>query len=127
MPSENPSGINHTYYRIWRWDDSKSRWKLLFDWKYYEDEKIKLSQIGETNGYTPYGKYTIDFYSIDKAGNKEPMHWEDIYVANDQNHQQNQNSVSGMTMGNRMPGFELIIALGAVAIVLLFRRRRDLR
>ncbi|MEA2054834.1 MAG: hypothetical protein U9O96_07020 [Candidatus Thermoplasmatota archaeon] len=124
MPSENPSGINHTYYRVWRWDDAKSKWKLLFNWKEYENEKIKLSQIGETNGYSAYGKYTIDFYSIDKSGNRESANWEDIYVTNDQN--QNQNSVAGMTaMDNSIQGFELLLLLGAVAVVLLLKRKRD--
>jgi len=74
------SGINHTYYRIWRWDNTSETWTLIFDWKEYYGEYINLAQLGESYGYSAAGKYEIEFYSIDRAGNKEKMEWNDIYV-----------------------------------------------
>jgi len=74
------SGVNHTYYRIWRWDNASEKWMLIFDWKEYYGEYINLAQLGESHGYSAVGKYEIEFYSIDRAGNKEKMEWNDVYV-----------------------------------------------
>ncbi|HHF55948.1 MAG TPA: DUF11 domain-containing protein, partial [Thermoplasmatales archaeon] len=74
------SGINHTYYRIWRWNNTSETWTLIFDWKEYYGEYINLAQLGESHGYSAAGKYEIEFYSIDRAGNKEKMEWNDVYV-----------------------------------------------
>jgi len=79
-PIPGASGVNHTYYRIWRWNNDSQKWVLLFDWKYYNGEYIDLAQLGEKYGYSPYGKYEIEFYSIDKAGNRETWRWNDVYV-----------------------------------------------
>jgi len=79
-PIPGASGVNHTYYRIWRWNNSTQEWSLLFDWKEYYGEQINLAQLGEAHGYTAVGKYEIEFYSIDRAGNKEDMKWNDLYV-----------------------------------------------
>ncbi len=73
-PLEINSGVNITYYRIWKWDDNASKWKLIFDWKEYNNEKIYLYNLAG------YGKYEIEFYSIDRDGNKEEMEWNDVYV-----------------------------------------------
>jgi len=74
------SGVNHTYYRIWRWNDTSEEWEIIFDWREYYGEHIDLAQLGESHGYTATGKYEIEFYSIDRAGNREEMKWNDVYV-----------------------------------------------
>jgi len=74
------SGVNHTYYRIWRWDNVSEKWEIIFDWREYYGEYIDLAQLGESHGYSPIGKYEIEFYSIDRAGNREEMRWNDVYV-----------------------------------------------
>jgi len=73
-PIPGASGVNHTYYRIWKWDENRSKWVLIFDWREYFGEEIYLYELGG------YGKYEIEFYSIDKVGNEEKMEWNDVYV-----------------------------------------------
>ena len=71
---DNGTGVNHTYYRIWKWNDSEEKWNLIFNWKEYYGEEIHLYEL------EGYGKYEIEFYSVDKKGNVEEMEWNDVYV-----------------------------------------------
>ena len=73
-PAPGGSGVNHTYYRLWKWDKNNSKWTLIFDWKEYYGENIYLYNL------EGYGKYEIEFYSIDRVGNIEKVEWNDIYV-----------------------------------------------
>ena len=70
---DNISGVAHIYYRIWKLDNN-SKWHLIFDWKEYFGEEIHLYEM------EGYGKYEIEFYSVDKAGNVEKVEWNDVYV-----------------------------------------------
>ncbi|RLF62217.1 MAG: hypothetical protein DRN33_05830, partial [Thermoplasmata archaeon] len=87
MPEGGASGVNHTYYRIFKWNYSSGRWDILFNWEEYgvwnaypPFYPIDLSSLGIEYGYEPCGKYEIEFYSIDRAGNIEGMEWNDIIV-----------------------------------------------
>ena len=71
---DNGTGVNHTYYRIWKWNDSEEKWNLIFNWKEYYGGEIHLYEL------EGYGKYEIEFYSVDKKGNVEEMEWNDVYV-----------------------------------------------
>ena len=73
-PLTGNSGVNHTYYRIWKWNNDTDKWELIFDWKEYFGEAIYLYDL------RGYGKYEIEFYSIDRRGNVEEMEWNDVYV-----------------------------------------------
>ena len=79
-PYEGASGIKATYYSIWRWNETASRWVCLLKWRQYTGEEIDLAAVGIANGYTAEGKYSISFYSIDNAGNMEAIKWRDICV-----------------------------------------------
>ncbi|RLF52353.1 MAG: hypothetical protein DRN11_01275 [Thermoplasmata archaeon] len=70
---DNLSGVDHVYYRIWKLGND-SKWHLIFDWKEYFGEEIHLYEM------EGYGKYEIEFYSVDKAGNVEKVEWNDVYV-----------------------------------------------
>ncbi|MBC7129375.1 MAG: DUF11 domain-containing protein, partial [Thermoplasmatales archaeon] len=73
LASVDDVGVNHTYYRIWKWNESSGKWMLLFNWKEYKGEKIYLGNYG-------CGKYEIEFYSIDLAGNIEEIEYNDVVV-----------------------------------------------
>ena len=73
-PVSGASGVNHTYYRIWKWNVSTNKWMQIFNWKEYHGENIYLYRIDS------YGKYEIEFYSVDRAGNFEEWKWNDVYV-----------------------------------------------
>ncbi|HEC82315.1 MAG TPA: DUF11 domain-containing protein, partial [Thermoplasmatales archaeon] len=72
-PIPGASGVNHTYYRIWKWNVSNSKWNLVFGWKEYHGN-IYLYKLAS------YGKYEIEFYSIDRVENVEEWKWNDVYV-----------------------------------------------
>ena len=81
---DNGSGIAKTFYRIFKWDDG---WKILFNWQIYgvwnpypPYYPINLAELGEMYNFTPCGKYEIEFYSIDRAGNVEDVRWNDVFV-----------------------------------------------
>ena len=87
MPEGGGSGINHTYYRIFKWNYSSSKWDILFNWEEYgvwsayrPFDPIDLAELGTEYGYPPCGKYEIEFYSVDKEGNTEGMEWNDVFV-----------------------------------------------
>jgi hypothetical protein len=87
MPEGGGSGVEHTYYRIFKWNYSTGKWNILFNWKEYgvwnafpPFYPIDLAELGVEYGYLPCGKYEIEFYSIDKAGNVEGMVWNDVFV-----------------------------------------------
>ncbi len=87
-PIPGASGVAHTYYRIFKWDEDDGRWDMLFNWKEYgvwNDQHpynpIDLPALGEIYGVEPMGKYEIEFYSVDRAGNVEGMQWNDIQVS----------------------------------------------
>ena len=84
VANDNGSGVNVTYYRIFRWDDE---WVLLFDWEKYgiwnnslPYYPINLAELGILYNFSPCGKYEIEFYSIDNAGNVEGLKWNDVFV-----------------------------------------------
>ncbi|HHF55803.1 MAG TPA: DUF11 domain-containing protein [Thermoplasmatales archaeon] len=79
-PEEGAAGVKATYIAIWRWDTAKSRWICLQGWKKYNGEEIDLAKVGIENGYEAKGKYSILYYSIDNAGNREAFIWRDIIV-----------------------------------------------
>ncbi|MDD5779077.1 MAG: hypothetical protein PHU95_06485 [Candidatus Thermoplasmatota archaeon] len=79
-PQPGASGVNHTYYRIWRWNQDTQKWVILFNWREYHGEHIDLAQLGQHYGYSAAGKYEIEFYSIDRAGNREQIRWNDVIV-----------------------------------------------
>ena len=81
---DNASGVDRTYYRIFKWEDG---WKLLFDWHIYgvwnpmpPYYPINLADLGVIYNSSPCGKYEIEFYSIDNAGNVEEVKWNDVFV-----------------------------------------------
>ncbi|MBC7081436.1 MAG: DUF11 domain-containing protein [Thermoplasmatales archaeon] len=78
---DNGSGVNKTFYRIFKFENG---WKLLFDWREYSGtlpyRPINLADLGILYNYSPCGKYEIEFYSIDNAGNVEQMKWNDVFV-----------------------------------------------
>jgi uncharacterized repeat protein (TIGR01451 family) len=78
---DNGSGVNKTFYRIFKFEDG---WKLLFDWREYAGsypyKPINLAELGILYGYSPCGKYEIEFYSIDNVGNVEQIRWNDVFV-----------------------------------------------
>ena len=76
-PIPGASGVNHTYYRIWKWNNDSQEWELIFDWKEYYGENIDLYSM------RGYGKYEIEFYAVDRVGNRETMEWNDVYVYED--------------------------------------------
>ncbi|MEA2055059.1 MAG: dockerin type I domain-containing protein, partial [Candidatus Thermoplasmatota archaeon] len=87
MPLGGQSGINHTYYRIFKWNYSTSKWNILLNWEEYgvwnaypPFYPIDLAELGIEYGYPPCGKYEIEFYSVDKEGNREGMKWNDVFV-----------------------------------------------
>jgi len=87
MPEGGGSGVNHTYYRIFKWNYSSGKWNILFNWEEYgvwsmssPFDPIDLAELGIFYGYQPCGKYEIEFYSIDMAGNTEGMEWNDVFV-----------------------------------------------
>jgi len=82
---DNGSGIEKTYYRIFKFVDG--RWILLFDWQEYGKWNaylpyypINLADLAELYNHSPCGKFEIEFYSVDKAGNIEEMRWNDVFV-----------------------------------------------
>lgn len=79
-PKEGAAGVKATYIAIWRWDDAKSRWACLQGWNKYNDEEIDFAKLGIENGYEAKGKYSVSYYSIDNAGNREAFMWRDIIV-----------------------------------------------
>ncbi|MBC7081682.1 MAG: DUF11 domain-containing protein, partial [Thermoplasmatales archaeon] len=74
LASVDDVAVNHTYYRIWKWNESIGKWILLFNWKEYKGEKIYLFNLAG------YGKYEIEFYSVDMAGNVEEIEYNDVVV-----------------------------------------------
>ncbi|MBC7129309.1 MAG: PQQ-binding-like beta-propeller repeat protein [Thermoplasmatales archaeon] len=78
---DNGSGVNKTFYRIFKFENG---WKLLFDWREYTGsypyKPINLAELGILYGYSPCGKYEIEFYSIDNVGNVEQIRWNDVFV-----------------------------------------------
>jgi len=87
MPEGGGSGVNHTYYRIFKWNYSSVKRDILFDWEEYGVWNVSspfcpidLAELGVEYGYPPCGKYEIEFYSVDKAGNTEGMEWNDVFV-----------------------------------------------
>ncbi len=85
VATDNGSGVNVTYYRIFKWLDGG--WRMLFDWQEYGVWNayppycpINLAELGELYGFSRCGKYEIEFYSIDNAGNEEDIKWNDVYV-----------------------------------------------
>ena len=87
MPLNGGSGVNHTYYRIFKWDPISGKWIMFFDWEEYGEWNpflpfypIDLWSLGNMYGYGGCGKYEIEFYSIDKMGNKEGVRWNDVFV-----------------------------------------------
>ncbi|MGC9308029.1 MAG: DUF7507 domain-containing protein [Thermoplasmatota archaeon] len=87
LPEGAGSGVEHTYYRIFKWNDKAGKWEILFNWQEYGVWKTKhpydpidLYELGIFYGKTPCGKYQIEFYSVDKAGNFEGMEWNDVIV-----------------------------------------------
>ncbi len=124
-PPADAAGVDATMYRVWRWDSSNSRWVRLVDWKEYENKAITLATLGETNGYPQSGKYCIDFYSVDKAGNQEPIQWMDIYVSEPATGEEDTAPAEGISsMERSIPGFQLFILLGAAATIFLLIRKK---
>ncbi|MFO8132852.1 MAG: hypothetical protein R6U10_02805, partial [Thermoplasmatota archaeon] len=85
-PIPGASDIARTYYRIFKWDDG--RWNMLFNWREYgvwnneyPYNPIDLPALARVYGMEPEGKYQIEFYSVDRAGNVEGMQWNDIMVS----------------------------------------------
>ncbi|MEM2715911.1 MAG: hypothetical protein QW762_04300 [Candidatus Thermoplasmatota archaeon] len=74
LASIDDVGVAHTYYRIWKWNESIGKWILCFNWKEYKGEKIYLFNLAG------YGKYEIEFYSVDIAGNIEEIEYNDVIV-----------------------------------------------
>ena len=82
---DNGSGVNKTFYRIFKL--AGGVWRILFDWEEYgvwNDSlpyfPIDLASLGELYNYSACGKYEIEFYSIDNAGNIEEPKWNDVFV-----------------------------------------------
>ena len=73
-PIPGGSGVNHTYYRIWKWNNETGKWDIIFNWREYFGEEIHLYEM------RGYGKYEIEFYSVDRRGNVEEIEWNDVYV-----------------------------------------------
>jgi len=73
-PRPGASGVNHTYYRMWKMNDATGKWDPIFDWKEYHGEELHLYEM------RGYGKYEIEFYSVDRVGNIEELEWNDVYV-----------------------------------------------
>jgi uncharacterized repeat protein (TIGR01451 family) len=71
------SGVERTYYRIWWLNATTGHWEMVFNWKLYNNKKIHLYSL------RGYGKYEIEFYSIDRYGNQETVQWNDVYVYRD--------------------------------------------
>jgi uncharacterized repeat protein (TIGR01451 family) len=87
FPQDGASGINHTYYRVYKWMKSTGTWRMLFNWQEYgvwnphpPYDPIDLASLGAAYGYNPCGKYEIEFYSVDMAGTTEVVEWNDVYV-----------------------------------------------
>ena len=83
VSNDNGSGVNVTYYRIFKFEDG--RWIKLFDWheygwRGYPYRPINLSALGILYNLSACGKYQIEFYSIDNAGNVEEFEWNDVFV-----------------------------------------------
>ncbi|MGC9308374.1 MAG: DUF7507 domain-containing protein, partial [Thermoplasmatota archaeon] len=85
-PIHGPSGVARTYYRIYKWENN--RWDMLFNWKEYgvwnneyPYNPIDLPALAQIYGVEPEGRYEIEFYSVDYAGNVEGMQWNDIMVS----------------------------------------------
>ena len=82
----NPSLLNKTYYRVWKWNYSSNDWMLLFDWITTEEGRqrgiypINLCEIGEQYNLSCCGLYQIEYYSIDIYGNNESIKWNDVCV-----------------------------------------------
>ncbi|MDD3493172.1 MAG: SdrD B-like domain-containing protein, partial [Candidatus Thermoplasmatota archaeon] len=98
----NPSLLEDTFFRIWRWDSMLEDWVLLFDWMTTEEGQslgyypINLCDIINATGeealgefydtaccdflYPCCGLYEIEFYSVDIYDNIEPLKWNDVYV-----------------------------------------------
>jgi len=82
----NPSLLDETFYRIWRWDTSMEDWVLLFDWMTTNEGEslgfypINLCHIGEYFDYSCCGLYEIEWYSVDIYHNIETLKWNDVYV-----------------------------------------------
>ena len=81
---DNGSGVAKTFYRVFKWDGG---WEILFNWQIYgvwnpypPYYPINLAELGEMYNFTPCGKYEIEFYSIDRAGNVEDVRWNDVFV-----------------------------------------------
>jgi len=84
VATDNGSGINITYYRIFKW---VGYWTLLFNWQGYGIWRdyppycpINLSALAMLYNLSPCGKYEIEFYSVDNAGNMEEVKWNDVFV-----------------------------------------------
>ena len=84
VATDNGSGINVTYYRIFKWI---GYWQLLFNWQKYGIWKsyppyypINLSALASLYNFSSCGKYEIEFYSVDNAGNVEGIKWNDVFV-----------------------------------------------
>jgi uncharacterized repeat protein (TIGR01451 family) len=87
LPHTGMSGVNNTWYRIYKWNKNTAKWQMLFNWKLYGSWRteapyfpIHLASLGEMYGLSSDGKYQIDFYSNDGAGNYEQPKWNDVYV-----------------------------------------------
>ncbi len=86
-PAGASSGVAHTYYRVFKWNEAAGTWEILFNWREYGVWKtrlpydpIDLYDLGAAYGKAPCGKYEIEFYSVDGAGNVEGMEWNDVVV-----------------------------------------------
>ena len=82
----NPSLLDKTYYRIWKWNYSSNDWMLLFDWITTEEGRqegfypINLCNIGKHFNLSCCGLYQIEYYSRDIYGNNESIKWNDVCV-----------------------------------------------
>ena len=85
VATDNGSGVNKTYYRIFKLENGL--WHMLFDWEEYgvwnpypPFYPINVAGLGKLYNFSPCGKYEIEFYSVDNAGNVEDVKWNDVFV-----------------------------------------------
>lgn len=72
------SGVQAIYYRVWKYVNNQ--WIILFNWTTYSGQAINFCQLGQNYGYGCDGKYELEWYAKDKAGNQEVVRSQDFYV-----------------------------------------------
>jgi len=98
----NPSILDSTYFRVWRWDETLEDWVLLFDWMttdegvsqgFYPIDLCFILNATAEDAFADYydttccdfvypccGLYEIEFYSVDIYENVESLKYNDVYI-----------------------------------------------